>query len=341
VDCSIVREAEGFDALAPQWNRLLEISAANVPFLRHEFQRAWWESLGGGEWDEGQLWIVIGHNSQGVLQGIAPLFATRTSSGQIGLLFIGTLEISDYLDLIAAPADLPAFADALLSELQSRGPQGWEFLDLYNIPEESPSLPVLEAAARRRGWQVAIQRLQPCPVLHFEGDWEAYLASLDRKQRHELRRKMRRIEELSEGVNWRIIGAGDDIEAAIESFMGLMAYDEKKARFLTQVMRSHMRSLLRAAFDNGWLQLSFLDIGGVPAAGYLNFDYAGRLWVYNSGLNPDYLHHSPGWVLSGYIIQWAIAHGRRELDFLRGDERYKYQLGGKDRYIRRLRIERC
>jgi CelD/BcsL family acetyltransferase involved in cellulose biosynthesis len=340
VKCSLVRETDVFDALGPEWNRLLENSASNVPFLRHEFQRAWWDSLGGGEWNEGELWLASGRDADGVLRGIAPLFAARTGSGQISLLFIGTLAISDYLDLIAAPADLPVFAEALLSELQAHGPQGWEMLDLHNIPEESPTIPALEAAAGRRGWLVTSERLEPCPVLHFEGDWESYLGSLDKKQRHELRRKMRRIEEVPEGVSWRIIGPGDDIEAATETFMGLMAYDEKKARFLTQVMRSHMRRAVRAAFDHGWLQLSFLDIGGTPAAGYLNFDYAGRLWVYNSGLNPDYLQLSPGWVLSGHIIRWAIEHDRHEMDFLRGDERYKYQLGGKDRYIRRLRIER-
>jgi len=41
-----------------------------------------------------------------------------------------------------------------------------------------------------------------------------------------------------------------------------------------------------------------------------------------------------------HLIRWAIDHGRTEVDFLRGDEDYKYRLGGVDRHIVRLTIER-
>jgi CelD/BcsL family acetyltransferase involved in cellulose biosynthesis len=62
--------------------------------------------------------------------------------------------------------------------------------------------------------------------------------------------------------------------------------------------------------------------------------------VYNSGLNPAYLSLSPGWVLLSHLIQWAIENDRKEFDFLRGDEKYKYRFGGVDRYIARLTISR-
>jgi len=78
----------------------------------------------------------------------------------------------------------------------------------------------------------------------------------------------------------------------------------------------------------------------VPAAAYWCFDYRDRLWVYNSGLDPAYASLSPGWVLLGRLIQWAIEHGRREIDFLRGDESYKFRLGGVERSIYRLTLTR-
>jgi len=74
-------------------------------------------------------------------------------------------------------------------------------------------------------------------------------------------------------------------------------------------------------------------VGGQKAAGYLNFDYAGHIWVYNSGLNFALREVSPGWVLLGHLIQWAIEHRRESIDFMRGDEDYKYRFGGVNRYI--------
>ena len=57
-------------------------------------------------------------------------------------------------------------------------------------------------------------------------------------------------------------------------------------------------------------------------------------------MDPTYAALSPGWVLVGRLIQWAIDAGRTEVDFLRGDEDYKFRLGGVERSIFRLTLTR-
>ncbi len=116
--------------------------------------------------------------------------------------------------------------------------------------------------------------------------------------------------------------------------MALMAQDPEKQRFLTQAMRTQMRDAVHAAFKDGWLQLAFMEVDGQKAAGYLNFDYAGHIWVYNSGLNFTLRELSPGWVLLGYLLKWANENQRRAFDFMRGDEDYKYRFGAVDRFHR-------
>ncbi len=337
---TIHRTAEAFDSLAGEWNGLLARSITDVPFLRVEYLRAWWSTRGGGEWPSGDLWLVSGHDGSGALAGLAPLFVAPTREGRRGLMLLGSVEISDYLDLIVRRDRLDEFAGQLLDGLDRHGPAGWEVIDLFNLPESSPSLVALELAARARGWKAVRQRLQPCPVIRLPSDWEAYLASLDRKQRHELRRKMRRSESHPTPVNWRIIGPQEDLHSAIDTFLGLMALDPHKAGFLTEAMRAQFHASLSAAQANGWLQLALLSVGESPAAGYLNFDYGGRVWVYNSGLDPGYLDLSPGWVLLGHLIRWAIENGRSEFDFLRGEEDYKFRLGGVARHVERLTLIR-
>jgi CelD/BcsL family acetyltransferase involved in cellulose biosynthesis len=337
----VLNTFDGTDQLSVEWNELLACcSASHVPFLRYEYLSSWWQTLGGGEWEQGSLLIVLVRRDNGELIGIAPLFFTRNRDGLPAMMLLGSIEISDYLDFIVRKTELPAFADALFDYLASGQAPAWQVLDLYNLPETSPTLEAIQAAAGRRGWLFAQQRLQPCPYIPLPADWETYLAGIDKKQRHEIRRKMRRAEEYDPPVRWYIVQDEAQLDNEMDGFMELMAQDPDKERFLTGVMRSQMKASVHAAFQAGWLQLAFLEVGGQKAASYLNFDYAGHIWVYNSGLNFAFRDVSPGWVLLGYLIQWAIEHHCQSLDFMRGDEDYKYRFGAVDRFIVRAQIHK-
>jgi len=155
-----------------------------------------------------------------------------------------------------------------------------------------------------------------------------------------VRRKMRRAEEFDPPVRWYIVDDAANLEAEIEAFLELMAQDPEKERFLTPLMRKQFHTSMQAAFQAGWLQLAFLEAGGQKVAGYLNFDYAGHIWVYNSGLSFSFRELSPGWVLLGDLLQWANENKRQSFDFMRGDEDYKYRFGGITRYVVRAQVKR-
>ena len=101
-----------------------------------------------------------------------------------------------------------------------------------------------------------------------------------------------------------------------------------------------MAETMRIAFQEGYLQLAFLEINGQKAAGYLNFDYLNQIWVYNSGISSDFMNYSAGWVLLGYLLQWANENKRERFDFMRGDEDYKYRFGAVDQMVKRVSITR-
>jgi CelD/BcsL family acetyltransferase involved in cellulose biosynthesis len=140
---------------------------------------------------------------------------------------------------------------------------------------------------------------KPSPSIPLPGDFETYLAGIDKKQRHEIRRKMRRAEESGSNLRWYIVEDEAATRREMDGFLHLMAQDPEKAAFLTDVMRSQMKSSIHAAFRAGWLQLAFLEVDGEKACGYLNFDYDNKIWVYNSGLDRKFMDLSPGWVLLG------------------------------------------
>src|SRR5215203_6636863 len=87
------------------WNTLVEQSIADTPFSRYEYLNEWWQTLGGGEWRKTAELVLISASENDQLIGIAPLFIAEYE-GQQTLLLVGSIEISDYLDLIVREADL-------------------------------------------------------------------------------------------------------------------------------------------------------------------------------------------------------------------------------------------
>jgi CelD/BcsL family acetyltransferase involved in cellulose biosynthesis len=326
---------ETLEPLAPAWNELVAAGVTNSPFLRYEYLSAWWETLGGGEWQDARLAVVTATEDDRLI-GVAPLFLAANRA----LMLLGSIEISDYLDLIVRPEFLQPFVTALLDWLEQDYPEAWSLLDWVNLPDSSPSLMALKAEAVKRGWSCADEIYQPTPYIPLPGDFDAYLGTLDKKQRHEIRRKMRRAEESARGVRWYIVDDESSLDTEMDAFLALMAHDPEKDAFLMPAMRAQMKASARAGFHAGYLQLAFLEADGEKACAYLNFDYANRIWVYNSGLDPKFMDISPGWVLLGYLLEWANTHKRNEFDFMRGSEDYKYRFGALNRHVLRVKVRR-
>ena len=91
-----------FEQLRLEWNALLRDSAADTPFLTYEWQKTWSDCLCSCE---GELHLLTVRDG-GALLGIAPLFVLsepdKNGTPRRLLRLIGSVDASDYLDLIAA-----------------------------------------------------------------------------------------------------------------------------------------------------------------------------------------------------------------------------------------------
>ena len=321
-----------FDELADEWNALLAQAPIDCVFYTREWQKTWWQAYQPGE----LLILTCRHDKQ--LVGIAPLFITESARGK-STQIIGCVDVTDYLDFIIdrdhLQAALAAIADFLSEQRSSLG-----LLDLCNIPADSPTRQILPGLLTERGFAVEVEQQEVCPVISLPADWRSYLASLDKKQRHEVRRKIRRIQGSERQVDWYIVNGQHDLSGEIDTFVRLMAAsDPEKERFLDNAGNQRFfRAIVPLMHERGWLQLNFLTVDEIPAASYINFLYGDRVMVYNSG----HAHHtygdlSPGIVLLAYNIRHAIEQGYQYYDFLRGDEAYKYRMGGRDTAVMNIR----
>lgn len=329
------------ESLRSDWNSLLAESIVHVPFLRFEYLKAWWDTRGGGEWPQSAQLVIVTAREEGRLIGILPLFFSEWES-QPSLLLLGSLEISDYLDVLARPNDLERFLNAALAYLldPTSGIPAWQRLELYNVLETSPSVAALQTAAQAAALAYHCEPFRPSLSIALPGDWETYLAGIDKKQRHEIRRKMRRASSGEQPVRWYYVQNAEVLDQEIDAFLALMEQDPEKAAFLTPQMRENFRATMRWAYEAGCLHLSFLEVGGKKAAAYYCFDYLDQLWVYNSGMDRGFNDYSPGWVLLGELLLWANENGRKAFDFMRGDEDYKYRFGAQKRDVLRITLSK-
>ena len=340
----VYRDETGFDALRDEWNVLLGRSRFDTIFLTWEWQSTWWRHLGA---QRGPLYLLAAREA-GRLIGILPLYLSQADDVHC-LTVVGCVEVSDYLDLIIEAGQEDIVYDAFLSWLTGPEAPAWDVAELCNQPAASLAYTRLAELARGRGLRVEVMQEDVCPVITLprpgedEDGWELYLSSLDKKDRHEIRRKLRRIEREAPDAALRIVRGGTELPAAIESFIALhrLSRPDKHA-FMTEEMQAYFRAVAAVLAERGWLQLSFLDIGDQPAATYFCFDYHDDILVYNSGYDTSASPQlSPGWVLLAELIQHAIAEGRIRFDFLQGNEDYKYRFGGVAEPVHRMKIRRA
>lgn len=307
--------AEAFTALSQEWLALLEESGINEVFVTPEFQASWWRTLG-----EGELHLTTYRNQKNQLVGIAPLLLQQ---GEVR--FLGCTDVSDYVDFIIHTEYQAAVYDEIAATIKTLSPTR---ITLCSIPQSSTTLLELPKHLAPAVSLKAVQQ-DVCPQVTLPSTWDEYLAQLSRKQRHELRRKWNKIESMP-GFQVKTYTDVDSVRQHMPAFISLhQQSSESKRNFWDQPHQSFFIETIPQLAERQWVRLSFLHIAEQPEpiASMLLFTYQQKYQLYNSGFDPNFATLSPGLVLTSMTIKDAIDNGAAIYDFLRGDERYKFQFG--------------
>jgi CelD/BcsL family acetyltransferase involved in cellulose biosynthesis len=262
-------------------------------------------------------------------------------------VFFGASYHADYATILADPDRLADVSPAVAAYFASPESGDWDAVDLRRLRCGDPAADTLAAAFGgleiANGWRLNLEREDVCPVvtLPLGGDIDDYLATLGKKERHEIRRKVRRAEAAGEVV----LAGADDPLAELESFIELHQKRwGEQGLFKDSPGGEQSRVLFRRLFElfgtGGPLHLCFLSIGGRRVAAGIHFDTADGVLYYNAGVDPVARDLSPGVVMIYSYVKVALASGKRRMDFLRGDEPYKYEWGAVDEPIQRLLVRR-
>jgi len=210
---------------------------------------------------------------------------------------------------------------------------GVTILQLDFVREESSTFRYFSGLNDAR---VSIHKVDTAPFISLPKNWDGYISLLERRDRQELRRKMKR---LANTTQFTFDGPRNDDEAVEEFFRLLRITSIAKDTFLTPAMASFFRDLIQEKSIYWKSEVYFLRIDGMYAAGLVGFSIQNKFLAYNAGFDPQYQRLSTGLLLHALVIRRCIERGCAEYDFLRGDERYKYDLGATDRFLYRIEIK--
>jgi CelD/BcsL family acetyltransferase involved in cellulose biosynthesis len=366
-----------FDAISPAtWDALAGVTTWATPFSCWGVQRAWWDAYGANAHDQTLVVVDGAAPDDAPPVAIVPLMhrhevepddaILRTRMRGAGhsapltpvapdrkAVFFGASYHADYATVLARPADLAAVARAVTDALAAGAAPGdshsdpWDVIDLRRLRCGDPAADELAVAFGAHlasdGWTVVREREEVCPVLDLQPglDFDGYLGTLGKKERHEVRRKVRRAEA---GGDVRLERSTDPI-GDLDEFVDLHQKRWGADGLFPETAggaqsRAFFRGLFQHCGPGGLIALHFLTVGRRRIAAGIWFDDGETLYFYNAGVDPEARELSPGVVLVARSIEMALQAGRSRFDFLRGDEPYKYEWGAVDVPIQRLLVVR-
>ena len=368
------------------WNRLALQNPYVTPFSTWAFQRAWWDAYGSNAHD--QTVVVVDPSATDPREPVAIVpfmdrHAVEASDAithtmlrhQDGpaltpvaptacVVYFGASYHADYATVLAHPGDLEAASAALVDAFarDDIGPDHadpWKAIDLRRLRAADPATDALATAFGAReiaeGWTLNVEREDVCPVIRLpEGaDIEGFLSTLGKKERHEIRRKVRRAEAAGDVA----LEESQDCLADIEAFIELhQARWGDRGLFPATPGGDQSRVFIRRLFElfgeacdssgpafvdgHPTVHLGFLTVAGKRIGAEIHFETADSVMYYNAGIDPEARELSPGVVLLERLVRRAIERGKCRVDLLRGDEPYKYEWGGVDESVQRILVRR-
>lgn len=298
--------------------------------FHYPFQSWWYQNLFAKNFSLLENVYILGVFDGNTLVAIGGFELVDSS-----VILLGTKDVSKTSHL---EQDLTDFGDLLIS-LEIDVASVWQVIisyfhqenfktfDLRFVRQDSPTYTYfLKTTA-------LIKQQETSPYITIPQTWDDYLSDLSRKDRHELRRKIKRFESQTAFS----FCTNQTIYKKFANFIILHKLsDPIKERFMADKMEDFFHQIFLAEKSDWQAHICDLQIKNKTVASCMVFVNKTHMLLFNSGYNPAYSNLSVGLLLKAYLIKQSIERKLKVYDFLRGNERYKYDLGAKDMPLFRI-----
>jgi CelD/BcsL family acetyltransferase involved in cellulose biosynthesis len=320
---------------AAEWERLLAANPTVSAFSNRAVHAAWWSAHSDTAQD---VSLAARDAASNELLGYLPLMKRPD-----GVIYSGATFHIDYATVLLEQIS-PGTGDDVAAALADALVRTNAPLNLLRLRNEDAAharmISAITRAAEANNRTATFGVEEPAPFIDLVGitTFDEHLERLDKKERHEIRRKLRRAE--AAGVQ---ISASTDLVTDLPEFIwlhrarwgesGLFTATEKgtsEERFMREIFSSAPAGMIT-------LLLARNEEFGTFAAGLFLRD-ANALRYWNAGGDIAARALSPGVLLFAHGLTMAISEKLPRLDFLRGNEAYKYECGAVDAQVMQLQV---
>ncbi len=309
---------------------LRQITVNDIPESSHSlFQSRAYLALFSRMFSKPGNILILGVYENDHLVAILPFEKLGSSLIFLGMQkILGGQEITDYGDILTiSPFDYKTVWDGVFAFAKDHSATS---IVLDYVREDSQTY-----GHFAHFHNALISQQEVAPFISLPSTWDQYLEKLDRVNRKELKRKMKRLDSVS--TSFTVYPAKS--EEAFQDFITLHRKSSNdKHQFMSGPMEQFFIALSRITIPSWNSFIALLKIEEKPAAAVFFFEDATRTYLYNSGFDPGFKFYSAGLMLHALLIKRGIETHKKLHDFLRGTERYKYDLGAHNMNLYKINI---
>jgi CelD/BcsL family acetyltransferase involved in cellulose biosynthesis len=201
---------------------------------------------------------------------------------------------------------------ALATWLHAR-PRVWSTIEACEVGEAASEIPGAHLETR----------ITPC--LTLPSSFEDHLASLSAKQRHEVRRRLRRTQEAGVEVH-RV--PDEAVEGALADLLRLH-HRRADVKGMSTNLDGRLVQMLKEVSTSSSIELHIFEVLSKEERVGVSVDlaYGGVSYPYVLGWEPQTSNLAPGILLALNAITASLQEGLRAIDLGPGDQNYKLALG--------------
>lgn len=319
--------------------RLWDSLAGDSPLRQTAWLGSWWDHFG----DRERSFFIVARDENYEVRAILPLCSDAPQHGS--LRFVGQGEAcSDGLSLLCAAADADSVGFEMGYWLATHATDGerWNLMDLDGVIAGDRAMIALTKGLSAGGASIHVQSRMNTWFKSTTDSWEAYLSNLSKPRRRSTKRLATKIDD-TPGLSRHVSGDEAELRSDLNAMIQLHQHRWREAgqpgSFADPMFQEFIHDSAKRFLQRGRLRMQTLRRDGEVIAGELQMVGSdGALTIYSTGMNTQFAALEPGRVMTIETLRHAYQHSLPGIDYLRGDEAYKAQLGAEPRRIARLRV---
>jgi len=326
-----IRTIEEFESLHEQWDKLLTESSKQTVFLTWEWLTAWWKHYQ----DDRELWLITAWVENKLL-GVAPLMKTKMKKYGLRYRLLHSLgapntDESDFFTCGNTEEILRAICDYLQDQRSQ-----WDAIEINEFNLESPTAEYIKNYFAAKGFAI-----RPKTNYHYHipitETWDVYWKKLSKNLRHNIERRLRRVQE-NRQVSFQVIEGRDLTWDNFEAIFHVNTKGNYPEKYNSEKERGLQRELMERMRGKNWIRVTILRFDEQAVAYDYGFSVNGRLEDWRTGFDLSYADWGSGTLLLYFQLKYMFADKYHDLDFLRGEYSYKDKWVPSRREFVELRI---